>query len=282
VHLLVSDLDRSLRFYTDVLGFQLGRRFDNEAGLTADGSTPVILLTGQPNARPKPPRTSGLYHYAILLPARADLARTVQHMRDVGYQIQGAADHRVSEALYLADPDGNGIEVYADRPRAAWPWRDGAVEMTTEPLDLRGLLAELHSADGGWQGVPAGTRIGHVHLHVADLGQAEDFYCNTLGFTLMQRFPPEEAAAGRASALFVSAGGYHHHVGLNVWAGVGAPPPPPDAVGLRWYTIHLPDKGELERTVERLRASGVELRQEADTLTLHDPFGNGIRLSTDR
>lgn len=277
VHLVVSNLARALRFYGDVLGLRAGERRDGNVDLVADGMTPLVVLKERPDARPKPPRTTGLYHFALLLPSRADLALWLRHLAEAGYPLQGAADHLVSEALYLADPDGNGIEIYADRPRDAWPRRDGQVQMATDPLDVPGLLSELNGDDRPWEGVPAGMRVGHVHLHVADLDQAQAFYCDNLGFDLVTYYPP----ASRASALFVSAGGYHHHIGLNVWAGVGAPPPPPDAVGLRFYTIHLPDEEELARTVEHLRASSVELEETDGAISLQDPSGNRIRLAVE-
>jgi catechol 2,3-dioxygenase len=272
VHLTVSELDRSLRFYGDVLGFNTRQRQDSTAWLTADGMSSPLVLTEQPGARPKPPRTTGLYHFAILVPSRVDLARSLRHLVEVRYPLQGAADHLVSEALYLADPDGNGIEIYADRARSAWPRRGGQLQMATDPLDVDGLLAELEPDPRPWDGLAPQTRIGHVHLHVADLRQAEAFYCDVLGFDLVTRYG--------SSALFVSAGGYHHHLGLNTWAGVGAPPPPPDSVGLRYYTLYLPGKDELDRTVEHLKASGVELDKIADTVSLRDPSGNAIRLVT--
>jgi len=274
VHLTVPDLEGSLRFYGDVLGFDVGRREDGAARLTADGTTALLALVERPDARPKPPHTTGLYHFAILVPSRADLAHTLSHLVETGYPLQGAADHLVSEALYLADPDGNGIEIYADRPQATWPRSDEGLQMTTDPLDVSGLLAELEEAGQSWEGLAPQTRIGHVHLHVADLRQAEAFYCDGLGFDLVQRYPP-----ARPSALFVSAGGYHHHIGLNVWAGVGAPPPPPEATGLRFYTLYLPDEAELKRTVEHMESWGVELEREGSGFFLSDPSGNRVRLS---
>jgi catechol 2,3-dioxygenase len=275
----VADLDRSLRFYCDVFGLQVARRRAATAWLAADGAQPLVVLTEHPGARPKPPRTTGLYHYAVLVPGRTELARVLKHLLERRYPLQGAADHLVSEALYLADPDGNGIEIYADRPREDWPRRDGRLQMATEPLDGEGLLSELNGDSDEWKGMPPQTRVGHIHLHVADLHQARAFYCDALGFELVTGYPPEQAARGTPSALFVSAGGYHHHIGLNIWAGVGAPPPPPDSVGLRFYTIRLPDDRELQRTAQRLRASGIELDDGGDAITLHDPSENMIQLT---
>ncbi len=273
VRLTISDLDRSVAFYRDVIGLGLLRRQDETALLTADGATPLVVLTELPGARPKPPRTTGLYHFAILLPTRLDLARSLRRLVDGRYPLQGASDHLVSEALYLADPDGNGIEIYADRPRSAWPRFDGQLQMATEPLDLEGLLAELAQDARPREGVPLQTRIGHVHLHVADVRQAEAFYRDVLGFDLILHFG--------GSAAFLSAGGYHHHIGLNTWAGVGAPPPPPEAVGLRDFTIVLPDQGELQHVMGRLRESGIGFDERADAIALRDPSSNGLKLVVD-
>ncbi len=269
VALTVADLARALRFYEDLLGLRALRRTDATVALGTTEAIPLLLLTENRAARPKPSRTTGLYHFAILLPRRTDLAQALRRLAQGRYPLQGAADHGVSEALYLADPDGNGIEIYIDRPRAAWPRRDGQLQMVTDPLDVDGLLAELRDAENE-NDLPAGTRIGHVHLHVGDLYQAEHFYCRVLGFDLVQRYGP--------SALFVSAGGYHHHIGLNTWTGVGAPPPPPDAVGLRRFTIQLPDPAALSAVVERLQAADIPFEGDAEGVQLGDPAGNGLLL----
>jgi catechol 2,3-dioxygenase len=270
VYLTVSDLDRALRFYGDVLGFSLLRRGADTAILTADGQTPLLDLAGRPGAQPKPPHTTGLYHFAILVPSRADLGRSLRHLAEMDYPLQGAADHLVSEALYLADPDGNGIEIYRDRPRDAWPQRDGRLYMSNEPLNFGGLLAEAAGDGRPWEGLHPHTRIGHIHLHVSDLRQAEAFYHEVLGFAIMTRYG--------TSASFLSAGGYHHHIGINVWAGVGAPPPPADAAGLRWFAIRLSDEPALAQVVERLQRAGVPYEERDTSVALRDPSGNGIGL----
>lgn len=270
VHLTISNLDRSVAFYRDVIGLGLLRREDETALLTADGATSLVVLTESPGARPKPARATGLYHFAILVPTRLDLARSLRRLVEARYQLQGASDHLVSEALYLADPDGNGIEIYADRPRSAWPRINDLLQMATEPLDLEGLLAELAQDARPREGVPLQTRIGHIHLHVADLRQAEAFYRGALGFDLVLRYG--------GSATFLSAGGYHHHIGLNTWAGAGAPPPPSEAVGLRSFTIVLPDDRELQRVIGRLRESGIVFDERADAVSLRDPSENGMLL----
>ena len=268
VHLTVPDLERSLRFYLKTLGFDLLEREQGRALLGA-GKTPLVGLTEQPDARPRQRSTTGLYHLAILLPSRRELARTLHHLIEMGSPPEGAADHLVSEALYLSDPDANGIEISADRPRREWPRHDGQVQMATNPLDLQQLLSEADTSP--WKGLPPRTRIGHVHLQVSDLRRAEAFYHQILGFDLTQRYGP--------SAVFLSAGGYHHHVGLNTWAGVGALQPPADAAGLRYFTLCLPNWAELERIAERLTAAGVAPEQREDGLFLRDPSGNGVLLT---
>ncbi len=267
--LTVSDLARSLRFYNDVLGLAPAERSNGRA-LLAAGATPLLHLVELPGARPKPARATGLYHFAVLLPGRPDLARWLRHVLESGWPLQGWSDHGVSEAIYLADPDGNGIEVYRDRPRDEWPLVDGELQMVTEPLDARDLLAQAGAASSSWR-MPAGAVMGHVHLHVASIPQAQGFYCDMLGFDLMQRYGP--------SALFVSAGGYHHHIGLNTWAGVGAPPAPAGSAGLRYFTVMLPDAAALDALVARVQAAGHAVTQEADGWYLRDPSGNGIRLT---
>lgn len=270
VHLTVADLDRSMEFYGGVLGLS-ARTDDGAAALSADGRTPLVVLHPNPKTTPKPPHTTGLYHYALLVPTRPDLARTLLRLAETRYQIEGASDHLVSEALYLPDPDGNGIEIYADRPRSAWPTREGRLQMATDPLDVQGLLREV-TGNPPWRGLAAGTRVGHVHLHVADLAKAEAFYRDVLGLDLVLHF-------GR-SAAFLSVGGYHHHIGLNTWAGEGAPPPPPDAAGLRFFTLALEDGEELDRLVARMAGAGLTPKEQDGGLIVRDPSGNEIVVTT--
>ncbi len=276
VSLTVSNLDRALGFYSGVLGFSIARRQGTTAVLSADASTPLVVLTEVPGVRPQPRRSTGLYHLAILVPGRAALARTLRRLLGAGYPIHGASDHLVSEALYLADPDENGIEVYADRPRAHWPHRGEAIAMDTRALDLEGLLAELDkppSADVRHTLDPT-TRIGHIHLRVSDLRQSEAFYHGVLGFEVMQRDYP--------GALFVAAGGYHHHIGMNIWGGIGAPPPPPGTAGLRWFAICLPDDAGQQAVLARLQTASVGLHQTEAGWFLRDPSHNGILLTSGR
>ncbi|MEK3882950.1 VOC family protein [Paenibacillus sp. PL2-23] len=271
VRLKVSDLDRSLDFYQDVIGLRVRSRQDGLAELTADGSDVLLVLQEVPNAYIVPERSvSGLYHFAILLPTRKALGLALRRLLDKGIQV-GQADHGVSEALYLSDPDLNGIEIYRDRPRSEWEYNEqGFVKMRSEPIDWHGLLAE---ADGEtWAGMPEGTMIGHVHLHVADLGQAKRFYCDALGFDI------EADLKRQMGALFVGAGRYHHHLGMNIWAGAGAPPAPAHGTGIVYFTVLLPSEEELDKTVRNLEAYGCEVRREDSIRWVKDPSGSGIQV----
>ena len=269
VHLTISDLRRSIRFYEAHLGFVVRRRDDRTAWLGAGG--PDLLILSQSEAAPRVRGTTGLYHLAILVPSRGDLARSLRRLVDTNTVMQGAADHGVSEALYLADEDGNGIEIYRDRPREEWPYVAGQLQMGVGPLHLDSLLGEAGDANAA-AGLAPGTCIGHVHLHVSRLAEAEAFYAGVLGFELMQRYG--------SSALFVSAGGYHHHIGLNTWAGVGAPPPPAGAIGLRHFVVLLPSEAALAAVAARLRAAEVVASPVDGGLLIHDPARNAILLTT--
>jgi catechol 2,3-dioxygenase len=259
-HLRVSDLNRALGFYRDVLGFTVTKQDEAHASLAASpDEAPILTLTQHPGATRKPQHSIGLYHVAILMPDRAALSRILRRLLASGYPLGGASDHLVSEALYLSDPDGNGLEIYRDRPRAEWRWNGDKVAMATDPLDAEGLLAESNSDSG----VVPGTIIGHVHLHVSDLKRAEDFYSGLLGFDVMQRDYP--------GALFVAAGGYHHHLGLNTWA--GRMPAPASAVGLEDFTVIIPGEAAWQQAVERTGAA-----IEGDRAVATDPDGNRVVL----
>jgi catechol 2,3-dioxygenase len=271
VRLTVANLEGVRDFYRDAIGLTELPGQDEVVRLGAD-SQPIVELVGDPHAPPRPRGTSGLFHLAILVPSRADLARALQRVAEAGWRLSGASDHLVSEALYLSDPEGNGIELYRDRPRDQWPLRDGELQMDTLPLDLDGVLGELRREDSK-AAMPAGTRIGHVHLNVGDLKAAEAFYSGALGFDVMVR--------GYPGALFVSAGGYHHHLGLNTWAGEGAPPPPADGRGLREFEILLPSADSLAAEEDRLREAGFEPSREEGEVRVTDPSGNRVVL-TDR
>ena len=228
VSLTVSDLDRSRAFYREVLGFSEAKRDGRTSFLAPEGGRVLIELHERADAIPKPRRSAGLFHFAILVPSRAALGRSLRRLADKRWPLSGAADHLVSEALYLNDPDGLGIEIYRDRPKDSWRTSDGELAMATDPLDLQAIHDEP-GAETPWTGLEAVTIMGHVHLHAPHLDTAEAFYCGRIGFEpIVRRYP---------GALFVAAGGYHHHLGLNTWVGVGAPPPPENAVGLRSFTI---------------------------------------------
>src|SRR4051794_16525079 len=244
VRLTVADLDRARGFYEEALGLRALDEAADAVRLGVDGTTAVVELAGRPDAPPRPRGTTGLFHLAILLPSRADLARALRRVVDAGWRLTGASDHLVSEALYLHDPEGNGIEIYRDRPREQWRFVDGRLQMDPLPLDLEGVLGELSGTEAEANGMPAGTRIGHVHLNVAELSAAERFYAGALGFDVSVR--------GYPGALFFSTGGYHHQIGVNTWAGEGAPAPPPGARGLSRFEISLPDGRELDAAEGRM------------------------------
>ncbi len=269
VQLIVSNLERSVKYYRDALGFQVLQQ-KNTTAVLGVGNRRLLTLVEQEGAKPAP-RTTGLYHFAVLLPDRRSLARLLYHMAESEVPIQGASDHGVSEALYLADPDGNGIELYHDRDREEWPLDEaGKMEMGTETLDIDDLVMELKEGLTPWEGLPEGTRIGHVHLRVRNIPESEAFYTGVLGFQLTQRYG--------SAASFVSAGGYHHHIGMNTWQSAGAPPPPPNATGLRWFELLMPDNDALEAVRARLSAAGITLDAQDEGMLVRDPSGNGILL----
>lgn len=269
VTLTVADLARSVAFYQQNIGLTLQTQSAEEAVLGA-GTRPLLRLQALPSAR-YAPRTTGLYHLALRVPSRLELARTIDNLTRTRTAVDGASDHTVSEALYLHDPDRHGIEIYRDRPRTEWYDRNGNFLMDTRRLDAEGIMAELTDKGQPWQGLHADTDMGHIHLRVADVKATGDFYANVLGF---------EAMADMGSALFVSAGGYHHHIGMNVWAGVGVPTPTADAARLVSYEILLPDDAALEAVLERVKAAGIVPAQQAAGWSVQDPSHNEILLCT--
>ncbi|MCP1458195.1 VOC family protein [Bacillus velezensis] len=263
VKLTIKNMERSLGFYRNVIGLQVISQTDRSARLSADGKRVLLVLEENPSAVVLPERSvTGLYHFAILLPDRKELGIALARLIENGIAL-GQGDHAVSEALYLSDPDGNGIEIYADRPRSTWQ-RDaeGNYVMQTAPVDVDGLLEEAGAERKSR--LPEGTVIGHIHLHVTDLQEAKAFYTDILGFDIVGNY-------ARMSALFVSAGGYHHHIGLNIWAGKHAPPKPGNASGLDYYTIALPHQKELSRVTKALTDAGFEIEEKEEGVFVKDP-----------
>jgi len=275
VHLTVADLERSLDYYTRAIGLSILERSHGQARL-GTGARELLRLVERPGARPARGHT-GLYHFALLVPRRFDLARWLAHAIRDRVALVGLSDHFVSEALYLSDPDEHGIEIYWDRPRELWEGQV-ASRMTTLPLDVQDLLGELevpggldNPPDQPYAGLPSETAMGHVHLKVADVAPTLRFYRDVIGFGLMAQLGPR--------AVFLSAGGYHHHLGANTWESAGASPPPPDAAALRHATLVLPDPRAREELLGRLEASGQPLERRGEVTLTRDPSGNALALA---
>ena len=267
VELTVSDLDRSLDYYRDSIG--LGVREQGAGQASLGGDSDLLVLQEVPGARPAP-RNTGLFHFALLVPERRDLAAWLAHAIREEVPLTGVSDHFVSEALYLRDPDEHGIEIYADRPRELW---EGQVaRMTTEPLDLENLLGELDDPETEpFERLPGGTVMGHVHLQVAEIPETLRFYRDLLGFDLM--------ASYGSQAAFLSAGGYHHHLGANTWNSAGASPPPEGSAALRRATIVLPDSETRDEVVRRVAEAGQEPEDTPEGPVVRDPSGNRLLLA---
>ncbi len=262
-HLTVADLERSLPFYEQAIGLQVQRREDGVAALGAGGEE-LLVLTEQPSAR-RAGRHAGLYHVALLHPSRLELARAVQRLLVSRTPISGASDHGISEAIYLPDPDGNGLELAADRSRERWGDLSDPAAIGPAPLDLQDLLG-LVDGEPVHPRADAGLVVGHLHLHVGDVERGLLFYRDVIGFEPMTVFP---------SAAFVSAGGYHHHLAFNTWRGEGVPPVPQDAVGLRHWTVVI-DAPALAALRERVEAAGLDYEQVEGGLLLRDPWRNAV------
>jgi catechol 2,3-dioxygenase len=269
VHLTVSDLGHSVAYYENVIGLSVRERSSEQAMLGVGGED-LLVLVEQPGVRPVR-GYCGLYHFALLLPRRTDLARWLAHAARDNVALVGLADHYISEAIYLSDPDGHGIEIYWDRPRAVWEGKV-AERMTTLPLDTASLFGELPApVNEPFDCLPSETIMGHVHLCVADIPQTTAFYRDVLGFALM-------ASIG-GHVAFLSAGGYHHHLGANTWESAGADQPPLGSASLRHATIVLPSKVDLDRLLARGASAGIEATVIGDDPLLHDPAGNPIALA---
>jgi catechol 2,3-dioxygenase len=271
VHLTVADLERSLPFYEREVGL---RTLEQGSGRAVVGTAEreLLVLTEEPGARPSRGHT-GLYHFALLVPERPDLAGWLAHAARDRVALTGLSDHFVSEAIYLSDPDEHGIEIYWDRPREVWEGQVGE-RMTTLPLDVDSLLGELDDPESApFDGLPDGTVMGHVHLKVASIPETVSFYRDVLGFALMAELGPY--------AAFLSAGGYHHHLGTNTWESASAGPPPRGSAALRHAAIVVPDDGERDAVLGRVADAGLPTEQgDGDTL-VRDPSGNGLRVASE-
>ncbi|GKV65064.1 MULTISPECIES: VOC family protein [unclassified Sporosarcina] len=268
VQIKVENLKRALSFYQDTLGFEILEQTTSSVKLTVNGKDSILSLEQPEDVLPKQVRTTGLYHFAILLPKRVDLANLVIHLSKQGIPF-GSSDHHVSEALYLNDLDGNGIEIYVDRSSSEWIWIEDEVTMTVDPLDFENLLA-IASPELAWPGMPEGTVMGHIHLHVSELEKTEEFYVKGLGLDVVNRFGGQ--------ALFLSSGKYHHHIGVNLWNGKGAPRPSHNSVGLKSFTLVLPDGDTRLKVIENIKCIGGSVIEEDTHYIVFDPSGNRILL----
>jgi len=279
VSLTVANLDNQIAFYQQALGFVQHWREGNQAGL-GTGEREILRLVEQPNVR-KYRRVTGLYHFAVLFPNRRELARAMARLFALKYE-NYPTDHIMTKTTYLDDLEGNGIELYAESPEdGSWSMAsgdfvtrraDGSISNGREPLDVDALFSHLQKDDRLDASIPPETRVGHVHLHVRNVDEAVDFYHGIIGFDVMGN-------AKSMRAAFISAGGYHHHVGLNTWQGEGAPPPPPDAVGLRYFTVELPNQKALDEVIARIDKAGIASNQIENGLLVHDPSQNGVMLT---
>ncbi len=269
VQLKVLQMEKMSTFYQDIIGLQVLNKDDEHIQLSADGTTDLITLVHKDSFIPKPRGKTGLYHMALLMPDRIQLGLFLTNLQKMSYPLIGASHHGVSEALYLEDPEGNGIEVYADTPDRTWSRHEDdhhQLEMVTQRLDLDSLFAAAKGTE--WTGAPTGMIMGHIHLHVANLQKSEAFY-KALGFSLVQTIPGQ--------ATFVSTGGYHHHIGFNVWNGNGASAPPENSAGIDFFTLLFSDKQTLDSALKDAATLGHEAYHDHGYLYLHDPSMNLIQ-----
>lgn len=265
VELKVTNLEQSLKFYEEIIGFKVLNKQENKIWLTADGKTALLSIEQPETVIPKQPKTTGLYHFALLLPNREELGAVLRFFAENGIRI-GAGDHLVSEALYLNDPDGNGIEIYSDRPDAEWKWNDEFVAMDTLAIDAQAILEAGSKTE--WKGLPEGTVMGHIHLQVVNIEEAKEFY-ELLGFEVVTPYP---------GALFMSTGKYHHHIGLNTWAGAGAQPASEEMTGLEAFNIIYPSIEERETVVNNLRTKNISVLEDNEIFYTKDPSENKIKM----
>jgi len=266
--LAVRDLDLVSGYYRGLLGLAEIERTTDTVRLGA-GGVPFLTLEHRPGFRPDDPRAAGLYHNAFLMPTRLDLARWIVHIIKHRIPVSGASDHEVSEAIYLDDPESNGVEVYCDRPASSWRWQDNMVAMVTEPLDVEAILQELAETTPPYETAPDGLRVGHIHLHVGDIGKAEEFYGRVVGLGVVRR---------RGGATFMSSGGYHHHVGANTWRSPGAGSRDPERAGLAWFAFEAADEAAYDAFAARLKAAGIPASDGEEGLEFADPWGTRVRL----
>jgi catechol 2,3-dioxygenase len=270
IGLVARDLDLLAGYYQKLLGLTVLDRSERMVRLGVAGVT-LIDIEHRPNAKPDDPREAGLYHTAFLMPTRADHARWILHIAKNRIPITGASDHGVSEAFYLDDPEGNGIEVYNDRPQERWQRQDGLIVMNTKQLDVEAILREVDPTNTDYPAAPEGLRIGHIHLRVGNVEQAESFYRGTIGLDLTRR---------RGGATFMSSGGYHHHVGANVWHSDGAGRRDPERAGLAWYSLEASSVATIDTIGGRLPGAGAPRDPTAHGIETADPWGTRIRLVT--
>jgi catechol 2,3-dioxygenase len=280
VSLTVASLENQILFYEKALGFKLHWREGKSAAL-GTGERELLRLTEEANLK-KYRGVTGLYHFAVLFPNRRELAIAIARLFALKVR-NSPTDHVMTKTTYLDDPEGNGIELYAESPEdGSWTLKDGKYETRwadgrwsdgREPLDVDALFKHLKEDEKLDAPIPPETKMGHIHLHVRDIPEALDFYHGVLGFDIMGH-------AKEFHMAFVSAGGYHHHIGLNTWQGEGAPPPPADAVGLRHFTVDFPNQSALDEVVARVEKAGISYNQTEDGLLLHDPSQNGVVLRT--
>lgn len=266
VTLNVRDLENLSRYYQHVVGLRV---LDSDPSSVRLGTSDTLLLEliSDTDAAPRDPRGAGLFHTAFLMPTRAHLALWTKHAVDNRFLITGASDHGVSEAIYLYDPEGNGIEIYADRPSSQWRYADSYIEMVTEPLDIAGLMAQ---ASGEWSGMPENGTVGHLHLQIGSLDEAEAFYSAILGFDVACRYP---------GANFFGSGGYHHQVATNIWSSKGAGPRADNPAGLAVFEI-IADEPRIEAVRQRAEQAGRATEKTPDGLILRDPWNNKVKLKS--
>lgn len=272
VELRVQNLEQSLEFYSNFLGFDVLSMRQDKIELTVDGVNPIVTLIKPSVVHKKLPRKAGLYHIAFLLPSRLELAKFIKHLARENFAITGASDHLVSEALYFNDPDQNGIEVYVDKDEKEWYGENGKIHMDTLPLDMYDVIEEVDKAEDNpeWTKMPEGTLVGHIHLHVSNLSEAKTFYTDILGMDVIMDYAQ--------SALFLSTGGYHHHIGLNVWNGVDVEHQPLTSAGLSSFALVIDDEQKLSEIMERVDEAGYQSFETKGRLYVADPSGNVIEL----